>query len=160
MWYNWLSTTSPRGKGDGFWVKCIITIWDLCERQREEKERKKKETSSQFTELNSQDTPHKVLFCSVRSAVPPALLDNSWHTLLILPFVFLVKLSCLTVSRTVWIWFIKQRLRIINRGKKADQAAFWFALILRVVKTITNTMFYLDWGKNWWYVVSWTPTVL
>lgn len=46
----------------------------------------------------------------VRSTVSPALFYDGRHTLLVLPLVLLVQLSCLTVGRTVWVWFIKQGL--------------------------------------------------
>lgn len=50
-----------------------------------------------------------------RSIIFTALFYNGIHTLFILPLVFLVQLSCLTVGGTVGVWFIKQRLwRLIN----------------------------------------------
>lgn len=53
----------------------------------------------------------------VRSTVSPALFYDGRHTLLVLPLVLLVQLSCLTVGWTVGVWFIKQRLdRCQNRG--------------------------------------------
>lgn len=56
-------------------------------------------------------TMERAVIRIVRSTVSPALFYNGRHTLLILPFVLLVELGCLTVGWTVGVWFIKQRLR-------------------------------------------------
>lgn len=51
-----------------------------------------------------------------RSTVPPALLDDGRYALLVLAFVLLVELGCLTVCWTVGVGFIKQRLEKETTG--------------------------------------------
>lgn len=86
-------------------VKCIKSLKSKrCEGGPEIK-RYSTKTRNTHTQLkNRRARPLGVTW----STVPPALFHDGRHTLLVLPLVLLVQLGRLTVSRTVWVWFVKQ----------------------------------------------------